>query len=129
MRDLFFGDAKATPHRGAFLAGGTGSFDGIPIGIKGIKDGISAFGHGFFNRRAHNLSIRQRTAGGNGKSYMLVDENLGFEIQNLAERLQKQIAKEGLKQAVLTVTPEGFTLRTSGDAVGICPHSSPEVKP
>ena len=61
MRDLFFGDAKATPHRGAFLAGGTGSFDGVSIGIKGIKDGISAFGHGFFNRRDHTSPLRPRT--------------------------------------------------------------------
>ena len=46
---------------------------------------------------------------------MLIDADFGFEIQDLAARIQKQIAKDGLKQAVLTVTAEGFTLCSSSE--------------
>lgn len=49
---------------------------------------------------------------------MLIDVELGFEIQEFAARLQKQIAKDGLKQAVLIVTAEGFSLRSSSFCAG-----------
>lgn len=68
---------------------------------------------------------------------MIVDVDFGFEIQDFAARIQKQIAKDGLKQAVLIVTADGFSLRStdmgSGDLKTLCDGwnamQKPEVKP
>ena len=68
---------------------------------------------------------------------MVVDVEFGFEIQCFAERIQKQIAKDGLKQAVLIVTADGFSLRStdmgSGDLKTLCEGwdamQKTEVKP
>ena len=44
---------------------------------------------------------------------MIIDDLLGFEIQELAAKLQREIKKTGEKQAVFTVTEKGFLLEWS----------------
>jgi hypothetical protein len=53
-----------------------------------------------------------------GGHIMLIDESLGFEIRDIATRIQKQIARDGLRQAVMIVCQDGYSLSGSSSGSG-----------